>query len=128
DRWLTISIGIRKLLTTGTVTPFFAGSQFTGKFATYGTDCALLLTSPLPVVLVYIALQRWFVRVLTERLLKLYACVLTTMKRAAGARSRCEVVRAMKLIGSGRPLEYRAEGGRSPPPPARSPRRATAGF
>lgn len=71
DRWLTISVGIRKLLTTGTVSPFFAGSQFTGKFATYGTDCALLLTSALPAVIIYIALQRWFVRGLTEGILKL---------------------------------------------------------
>jgi len=71
DRWLTISVGIRKLLTTGTVSPFFAGSQFTGKFATYGTDCALLLTSALPAVVIYIALQRWFVRGLTEGILKL---------------------------------------------------------
>ncbi len=71
DKWMTISVGIRKLLTTGTVAPFFAGSQLTGKFATYGTDCALLLASAAPAVVVYIVLQRWFVRGLTEGIMKL---------------------------------------------------------
>jgi len=70
DKWMTISVGIRKLLTTGTVAPFFAGSQLTGKFATYGTDCALLLASAAPAVVVYIVLQRWFVRGLTEGIMK----------------------------------------------------------
>ncbi|MGH2457960.1 MAG: carbohydrate ABC transporter permease [Chloroflexota bacterium] len=69
DTLLTISVGIQKLLVT--VTPFFAGSSFTGKYATYGTDCALLLTSAAPVVIIYIALQRWLVRGLTEGILKL---------------------------------------------------------
>lgn len=68
DTLLTISVGIQKLLLT--VTPFFAGSSFTGKYATYGTDCALLLTSAAPVILIYILLQRWFVRGLTEGVLK----------------------------------------------------------
>lgn len=68
NRWLTISVGIQQLLLT--VSPFFAGSSFAGKYATYGTDAALLLTAAAPVVLLYIFLQRWFVRGLTEGMLK----------------------------------------------------------
>jgi ABC-type glycerol-3-phosphate transport system permease component len=71
DTLLTISVGIQKLLSSGNTSPFFAGSQFTGKFATYGTDCALLLTSAAPAVIIYALLQRWFVRGLTEGILKL---------------------------------------------------------
>jgi ABC-type glycerol-3-phosphate transport system permease component len=67
---MTISIGVRKAATTG-ISAFFAGSQFTGKFATYGADAALYLMAMLPVVLVWVCLQRWFMRGLSEGVLKL---------------------------------------------------------
>ena len=70
DAMMTISIGVRKAATTG-ISGFFAGSQMTGKFATYGADAALYLMAMAPVVLVWIFLQRWFMRGMTEGVLKI---------------------------------------------------------
>lgn len=70
DAMMTISIGVRKAATTG-ISGFFAGSQMTGKFATYGADAALYLMAMAPVVLVWIFLQRWFMRGMAEGILKI---------------------------------------------------------
>jgi len=70
DNLMTISIGVRKAATTG-ISAFFAGSQFTGKFATYGADAALYLMAIVPVVLLWVLLQKWFIRGLAEGVLKL---------------------------------------------------------
>lgn len=70
DSLLTISVGVQKLLTSMSNSSVFTGSTYTGKFATYGTDCALLLTAAAPVVILYILLQHWFVRGLSEGVLK----------------------------------------------------------
>jgi ABC-type glycerol-3-phosphate transport system permease component len=69
DAMMTISIGVRKLGTAG-ISSFFAGSQLTGKFSTYGADAALYLIAMAPVVIVWVGLQRWFMRGLTEGVLK----------------------------------------------------------
>ena len=69
DAMMTIAVGVRKVATTG-ISGFFAGSQFTGKFATYGADCALFLMAMAPVVLLWIFLQRWFMRGMMEGVLK----------------------------------------------------------
>lgn len=69
DAMMTIAVGVRKLGTAG-ISPFFAGSALTGKFSTYGADAALYLIAMAPVVLVWIFLQRWFMRGLTEGVLK----------------------------------------------------------
>lgn len=69
DAMMTIAIGVRKLGTAG-ISPFFAGSQLTGKFSTYGADAALYLIAMAPVVFVWVVLQRWFMRGLTEGVLK----------------------------------------------------------
>jgi ABC-type glycerol-3-phosphate transport system permease component len=70
DALNTISIGVRRTATTGG-TAFFADSALVGKFATYGADAALYLMAILPVVLIWVFLQRWFVRGLSEGVLKL---------------------------------------------------------
>ena len=69
DAMMTIAVGVRKVATTG-ISGFFAGSQHTGKFATYGADAALYLMAMAPVVLVWVFLQRWFMRGMTEGVLK----------------------------------------------------------
>jgi ABC-type glycerol-3-phosphate transport system permease component len=48
-----------------TITPGFAGL-----FATQAGNAAVLLLASLPVVLVYLVLQRWFMRGLTAGALK----------------------------------------------------------
>jgi ABC-type glycerol-3-phosphate transport system permease component len=70
DALNTIAIGVRRTATTGG-TAFFADTAFVGRFATYGADAALYLMAILPVVLVWVLLQRWFVRGLAEGVLKL---------------------------------------------------------
>jgi ABC-type glycerol-3-phosphate transport system permease component len=66
----TIAIGVRRTATTGG-TAFFADTSFVGRFATYGADAALYLMAIAPVVLIWVLLQRWFVRGLSEGVLKL---------------------------------------------------------
>jgi ABC-type glycerol-3-phosphate transport system permease component len=39
-----------------------------GEFSTYGTQCAGYLMYAAPVIIFYIALQKWFIRGLTEGL------------------------------------------------------------
>ena len=69
DAMMTIAVGVRKLGTAG-ISAFFAGSSLTGRFATYGADAALYLIAMAPVVIVWILLQRWFMRGMTEGVLK----------------------------------------------------------
>lgn len=68
DAKMTISVGAQKVLVmpyATTITPGFAGL-----FATEAANAAVLLMASLPVVLVYLILQRWFMRGLTEGALK----------------------------------------------------------
>jgi ABC-type glycerol-3-phosphate transport system permease component len=68
DAMMTIAVGVRKV-STGT-TAFFSDSQLTGRFSTYGADAAIYLMAAAPVVVVWIVLQRWFMRGLTEGVMK----------------------------------------------------------
>ncbi len=68
DSALTISVGAQKILVmpyATTITPGFAGL-----FATPAGNAAVLLLASAPVVLVYLVMQRWFMRSLTEGALK----------------------------------------------------------
>lgn len=68
DSNMTISVGAQKVLVmpyATTITPGFAGL-----FATEAGNAAVLLLASLPVVVVYMVLQRWFMRGLTEGALK----------------------------------------------------------
>lgn len=65
---MTISLGAQKVLVmpyATTITPGFAGL-----FATAAANAAVLLLASAPVILVYLVLQRWFMRGLTEGALK----------------------------------------------------------
>jgi ABC-type glycerol-3-phosphate transport system permease component len=68
DAQMTISVGIRKLLRMSyemALTP-----KFRGEFAGEAADTAVLLIAALPVIIFYAALQRWFMRGLTEGAIK----------------------------------------------------------
>ncbi|MBM3189213.1 MAG: carbohydrate ABC transporter permease [Chloroflexi bacterium] len=68
DTQMTMSVGIRKLLRMAydmALSPLFRG-----KFAGEASDTALLLLAALPVIVFYAALQRWFMRGLTEGAVK----------------------------------------------------------
>jgi ABC-type glycerol-3-phosphate transport system permease component len=68
DTQMTISVGAQKVLVmpyATTITPGFAGL-----FTTEAANAAVLLLASAPVVLVYLVLQRWFMRGLTEGALK----------------------------------------------------------
>jgi ABC-type glycerol-3-phosphate transport system permease component len=68
DARMTISVGAQKVLVmpyATTITPGFAGL-----FTTEAANAAVLLLASAPVVLVYLILQRWFMRGLTEGALK----------------------------------------------------------
>ncbi|MBI2940952.1 MAG: carbohydrate ABC transporter permease [Chloroflexi bacterium] len=72
EQLLTISVAARTLLVGGSAQGWVAPQQqFLDKFATEAADAALLLMAVAPVILVYLFLQRWFVRGLTEGVLKL---------------------------------------------------------
>lgn len=68
DASMTIAVGAQKVLVmpyATTITPGFAGL-----FTTEAANAAVLLLASAPVVLVYLVLQRWFMRGLTEGALK----------------------------------------------------------
>jgi ABC-type glycerol-3-phosphate transport system permease component len=68
DANMTISVGAQKVLVmpyATTITPGFAGL-----FTTEAANAAVLLLASAPVVVVYLVLQRWFMRGLTEGALK----------------------------------------------------------
>lgn len=66
---MTISIGVQKVLAT-TYESAVALPRFRGQFASEAADAAMLLFSSLPVVFIYAALQRWFMRGLTAGAVK----------------------------------------------------------
>ncbi len=70
DSQLTISVGIRKVLTSGYETATAIVPHFRGQFASEAADAAMLLFSALPVILIYALLQRWFMRGITEGAIK----------------------------------------------------------
>ncbi len=71
DEKMTISVGVRKVLVGAGGYEAFLSPKFAGLFATQAADAAMLLTAAAPVILVYLVLQRWFMRGLTEGALKL---------------------------------------------------------
>ena len=67
DALLPISVGIQRLIIgSGTSVYEAALSQFKGNFAAEAANAAMLLFATLPVVIVYAALQKWFMRGLME--------------------------------------------------------------
>lgn len=68
DTQMTMSVGIRKLLRMSY--DMALSPKFRGKFAGEASDTALLLLAALPVIIFYAALQRWFMRGLTEGAVK----------------------------------------------------------
>jgi ABC-type glycerol-3-phosphate transport system permease component len=70
DSQLTISVGIRKVLTSGYETATANVPQLRGKFASEAADAAMLLFSAFPVVVIYALLQRWFMKGVTEGAIK----------------------------------------------------------
>ena len=70
DSQLTISVGIRKVLTSGYETATANVPHLRGEFASEAADAAMLLFSAFPVVVVYALLQRWFMRGITEGAIK----------------------------------------------------------
>ena len=69
DNQMTISVGISKVLASSYETSL--SPRFRGLFAGEAADAAMLLFSAFPVVVFYAALQRWFLRGLTEGAVKL---------------------------------------------------------
>jgi len=70
DSQLTISVGIRKVLTSGYETATANVPELRGKFASEAADAAMLLFSAFPVVFIYALLQRWFMKGITEGAIK----------------------------------------------------------
>jgi ABC-type glycerol-3-phosphate transport system permease component len=70
DSQSTLAIGVRKVMVGAGGYQAFLSDQFAGLFATQAADAAMLLTAALPVVLIYLFLQRWFMRGVTEGALK----------------------------------------------------------
>jgi multiple sugar transport system permease protein len=62
DRRELFTLGI------GIVMSFVDSNLLEGEFTTYGTQCAAYLLYAAPVIVFYIALQKWFIRGLTEGL------------------------------------------------------------
>lgn len=67
---MTISVGVRKVLTASYETATTTIPHLRGRFAHEAADAAMLLFSAIPVILIYALLQRWFMRGLTEGALK----------------------------------------------------------
>jgi len=70
DAQSTLSVGVRKVMVGAGGYQAFLSDQFAGLFATQAADAAMLLTAALPVILMYLFLQRWFMRGVTEGALK----------------------------------------------------------
>ena len=70
DTSMTMSVGIRKLLRMSYAMAL--SPKFRGKFAGEASDTALLPLAALPVIVFYAALQRWFMRGLTEGAVKFW--------------------------------------------------------
>lgn len=70
DTQSTLSIGIRKVMVGAGGYQAFLSEEFAGLFATQAADAAMLLTAALPAILIYLFLQRWFMRGVTEGALK----------------------------------------------------------
>ncbi len=70
DTQLTISVGIRKVLTSGYETATANVPHLRGQFASEAADAAMLLFSAFPVIMIYALLQRWFMRGITEGAIK----------------------------------------------------------
>lgn len=70
DSQLTISVGIRKVLTSGYETATVNVPELRGQFASEAADAAMLLFSAFPVILIYALLQRWFMKGITEGAIK----------------------------------------------------------
>lgn len=70
DSQLTISVGIRKVLTSGYETATANVPQLRGQFASEAADAAMLLFSAFPVIAIYALLQRWFMKGVTEGAIK----------------------------------------------------------
>ncbi len=70
DSQLTISVGIRKVLTSGYETATANVPELRGQFASEAADAAMLLFSAFPVILIYALLQRWFMKGITEGAIK----------------------------------------------------------
>lgn len=70
DAQLTISVGIRKVLTSGYETATTNVPHLRGQFASEAADAAMLLFSAMPVIIIYALLQRWFMRGITDGAIK----------------------------------------------------------
>lgn len=70
DTQSTLSVGVRKVMVGAGGYQSFLSEQYAGLFATQAADAAMLLTAALPAVLIYLFLQRWFMRGVTEGSLK----------------------------------------------------------
>ncbi len=68
DSQMTISVGIRKLLRMSY--EMALAPKFRGQFAGEAADTAVLLIAALPVIVFYAALQKWFMKGLTEGAIK----------------------------------------------------------
>jgi len=68
DTQMTISVGVRKLLVIcqGAVSP-----RFRGQFAQEAADSTMLLVAALPVIIFHAVFQRWMMKGLMERAVKL---------------------------------------------------------
>lgn len=67
---MTISVGVQKVLATTYESATATVPHLRGQFANEAADAAMLLFSSLPVVFIYAALQRWFMRGLTAGAVK----------------------------------------------------------
>ena len=67
---MTISVGIQKLLAASYESATTTVPHLRGKFAHEAADAAMLLFSALPVIVIYAALQRWFMKGLTDGAIK----------------------------------------------------------
>ena len=68
DEQMTISVGINKILATSYEAAL--SPRFRGQFAGEAADATALVFAALPVVVFYAALQRWFMKGLTEGAIK----------------------------------------------------------
>ena len=70
DSQSTLSLGIRKVMVGAGGYQAFLSQEFAGLFATQAADAAMLLTAAAPAIVIYLVLQRWFMRGVTEGALK----------------------------------------------------------